>query len=353
MGLPVTTAPVSVPPATSTAPMGVPEPSSPTSHPASVSARPYPPPPPRSRSFTYEEVLEATDGLNVRLGGGGFGEVYRGRLRRCGTPVAVKVLTQDPALGAAAIQLSEEQLLAEVRVLYEVQHPNVVPLRGAVLEGPQRCLVYDFMEGGNLEERLARANGRRALSATERVVILSDVARGLAHLHARRPRIIHRDMKTANVLLDRGLVGRIGDFGLARNMTGDADLGGRTTVTHVHTERLLGTLIYMSPEYKNGRLSTKVDAFAFGLVILEALTGLPVNGQDGNLLQLFEEQLEEDPAQLVQRLDPHAPGGWHGRIQARFLLHTTCLVKRWPPVGVCPTLASVHSCCEPQTDPGV
>ena len=127
------------------------------------------------------------------------------------------------------------------------------------------------------------------------------------HLHT-HVKIVHRDVKTANVLLDRGLVGRIGDFGLARQVR---DSGG-PTATHIQAERVLGTLIYMAPEYKNGELSTKVDAFAFGLVVLEALTGLPVaeptNGYR-TLLSYFEEELET-PADLVQRLDSHASGGW-------------------------------------------
>ena len=171
--------------------------------------------------------------------------------------------------------------------------------------------------------------GRRALTANERIMILSDVARGLVHLHT-HVKIVHRDVKTANVLLDHHLVGRIGDFGLARQVSE----GGGPTATHIQTERVLGTLIYMAPEYKNGELSTKVDAFAFGLVILEALTGLPVAAPtDGyrTLLSYFEEELET-PTQLVQHLDSHASGGWDEHVPSHVpALHemaTRCLEAR-------------------------
>ncbi len=108
------------------------------------------------------------------------------------------------------------------------------------------------------------------LTANERVLVLSDVARGLAYLHS-EVRVIHRDVKSANVLLDRGCHGRVGDFGIARSLNDN-----HITATHMHTEHVMGTQVYMAPEYKNGELSTKVDAFAFGLVVLETLTGLPV-----------------------------------------------------------------------------
>jgi len=101
--------------------------------------------------------------------------------------------------------------------------------------------------------------------------VLSDVARGLAFLHF-EVQIIHRDVKSANVLLDRNLVGRIGDFGIAKSATDHRGVAA----THMQTQNVAGTQIYMSPEYKNGLLSTKVDAFAFGLVVLEALTGYDI-----------------------------------------------------------------------------
>ena len=146
----------------STVPMG----SAVTEVPDGMPVPPAPPPPPpsQSRSFTHTELLSATNHFSERLGSGGFGTVYRGCLSS-GTPIAVKVLTQDPALGAAAGLPSDEQLMTEVRVLSEVSHPNVVPLLGSSLDGPQKCLVYAHMDGGALDERLARIAGQLAFCA--------------------------------------------------------------------------------------------------------------------------------------------------------------------------------------------
>jgi interleukin-1 receptor-associated kinase 4 len=126
------------------------------------------------------------------------------------------------------------------------------------------------MEGGTLQDRLA-CRGSSALvplTANERILVLSDVARGLAYLHS-EVRVIHRDVKSANVLLDEGCRGRVGDFGIAKSLN---DNNAGITVTHMQTERVMGTQVYMTPEYMRGELSTKVDAFAFGLVVLETLT---------------------------------------------------------------------------------
>jgi serine/threonine protein kinase len=111
-----------------------------------------------------------------------------------------------------------------------------------------------------------------ALTAKQRILVLSDVARGLAYLHS-VVRVMHRDVKSANVLLDHGCVGRIGDFGIAKCVKDHTNSAAGVTATHLQTQQIVGTPVYMAPEYLRGELSTKVDAFAFGLVILEALTG--------------------------------------------------------------------------------
>ena len=139
------------------------------------------------------------------------------------------------------------------------------------------------------------------LTANERVLVLSDVARGLAYLHS-EVRVIHRDVKSANVLLDRGCHGHVGDFGIARSLN---DNNAGITATHMQTEHVMGTQVYMAPEYKNGELSTKVDAFAFGLVVLETLTGYavcsPAPGHR-NLLSMFDQELDT-AIKLLAHLD--------------------------------------------------
>ena len=131
------------------------------------------------------------------------------------THVAVKRLK----LGAGAAGLSlTDQMRTEVELLSQVQHPNIVPLLGWSKDGMTPCLVYALMEGGSLQDRLAyRGSAAVQLTANKRIIVLSGVARGLAYLHS-EVRVIHRDVKSANVLLDRGCLGRTGDFGIAKSL---------------------------------------------------------------------------------------------------------------------------------------
>jgi serine/threonine protein kinase len=201
----------------------------------------------------------------------------------------------------------------EVEVLSQVQHVNIVPLLGSSKDGMAPCLVYALMEGGSLQDRLAcRGSGASVpLTANERILVLSDVGRGLAYLHS-EVRVIHRDVKSANVLLDQGCHGRIGDFGIARSLN---DNNAGITDTHVQTEHVMGTQVYMAPEYIKGELSTKVDAFAFGLVVIETLTGYavcsPAPGHR-NLLSMFEQDLDT-VNKLLAHLDKRACWDQHKR----------------------------------------
>ena len=263
----------------------------------------------QAQRFTYSQLAEATKQFKDKLGGGGFGSVFMGRLPS-GTQIAVKRLEQDSALGEAHGLPGSSQLETEVRTLSTASHPNVVPLLGWSADGVAPCLVYAFCEGGALEDRLAhRIADHPSLTARERILILSDVARGLAYLHQMLD-LIHRDVKSANVLLDRGNVARIGDFGIARHAdSGSGGGGARTKV--IMTQHSSGTFLYMSPEAKNGHISTKMDSFAFGLVMLETLTGLPVHkpkpGRE-DLLELFEEEMETYTG--LQVLLDKAAGSW-------------------------------------------
>jgi serine/threonine protein kinase len=126
-----------------------------------------------------------------------------------------------------------------VEVLSQVQHVNIVPLLGSSKDGMAPCLVYALMEGGGLQDPLAcRGSGALVpLTANEWMLVLSDVARGLAYLHS-EVRVIHRDVKSANVLLDEGCRGRIGDFGIARSLNENHP---GITCTHMQTEDVMGT----------------------------------------------------------------------------------------------------------------
>ncbi len=214
--------------------------------------------------FTYEALSKATNNFEKRLGGGGCGSVFQGVLAS-GTHVAVRRMELGVAAGAdAGWRAMTDQMRTEVEVLTQVVHVNIVPLLGWSRDGMSPCLVYAFMDGGSLQDRLAcRGSGAVPLTANERILLLCDVARGLAYLHS-EVRVIHRDVKIAYVLLDRSCLGRIGDFGIARSLNYNS-----AGITHMHTEHVMGTQVYMAPEYKNGNLSTRVDSFAFGLVVIE------------------------------------------------------------------------------------
>ena len=145
---------------------------------------------------------------------------------------------QNQALVAEMAIQAAKQTPHEVELLSKAVHPNVVPLLGWCVDGPASCLVYALMEGGALEDRLAMRHAQRpALTSSERCVILADVARGLAYLHTEL-RIVHRDVKSANVLLDRGSIGRLGDFGIARQDDDATSAAGTARMrTHMLTSQ--------------------------------------------------------------------------------------------------------------------
>ena len=243
-----------------------------------------------------------TNNFEKCLGGGGCGSVFQGVLAS-GTRVAVKRLELDGLSGAGAGCLSmADQMRTEVEVLSQVHHVNIVQLMGWSKDGMAPCLVYALMKGGSLQDRLAcRDNVSVPLTANERILVLSDVARGIPYLYS-EVFFIHRDVKSTNVLLDECRRGRIADFGIGRSLN-VIDTG--TIVTHMQTEHVMGTQVYMAPGYKNGDLSTKVDAFAFGLVVIEALPGYAVcSPAPGhlNLMSMFEQELDT-ASKLVVHLD--------------------------------------------------
>jgi len=192
-----------------------------------------------------------------------------------------------------------------------------VPLLGWSNDGEAPCLVYALAAGGSLQDRLMCRENGAPLTSKERILVLSDVLRGLAYLHA-EVRVIHRDVKSANVLIDHGCVGRIGDFGIARSVRDNCG----DTATQLQTQAPMGTTIYMSPESMRCELSYKVDSFAFGLVMIETLTGLPVlhpTAGRSNLHSMFEEDMDT-AEEFLKHLDTRAR--WEPHTSERIpLLH--------------------------------
>ncbi|KAL8463667.1 hypothetical protein ACS0TY_033576 [Phlomoides rotata] len=212
------------------------------------------------KEFSFETLVKATGNFNPnqKLGEGGFGPVYKGKLDD-GREIAVKKLSQNSSQGKKEFQ-SESKLLARV------QHRNVVNLLGYCLHGPEKLLVYQYVANESLDKILFKSDKRQLLDWKRRYNVITGVAKGLLYLHEEAHcRIIHRDIKASNILLDDKWAPKIADFGMARLYPEDQ--------THVNT-RVAGTNGYMAPEYlMHGHLSEKADVFSFGVVVLELISG--------------------------------------------------------------------------------
>ncbi|KAE8727023.1 putative receptor-like protein kinase [Hibiscus syriacus] len=221
------------------------------------------------RVFSLEELEDATDGFNrkLKIGEGGFGSVYKGTIRPLagrGDPLVVAV----KRLNTQGLQ-GHKEWLAEVQFLGVVDHPNLVKLLGYCSadgeRGIQRLLVYEFMPNRSLEDHLF--NKTSTLPWKTRLEIMLGAAQGLAYLHeGLEVKVIYRDFKSSNVLLDEGFRPKLSDFGLAREgPTGDR--------THVSTT-VVGTYGYAAPEYiDTGHLTIQSDVWTFGVVLYEIITG--------------------------------------------------------------------------------
>ncbi|KAG6478888.1 hypothetical protein ZIOFF_062333 [Zingiber officinale] len=211
-------------------------------------------------SFDFAAIVQATGNFSSsnKLGEGGFGPVYKGRLKE--EEIAVKRLSKTSEQGA-------DEFKNEVVSIAELQHRNLVRLLGYCIEANERMLLYEYMPNGSLDKFLFDKVKARSLDWKSRYNIILGVARGFLYLHHdSRLRIIHRDLKASNILLDKDMNPKISDFGLAKIFDGNE--------TIKKTRRVVGTYGYMSPEYvKNGAYSVKSDVFSFGVLILEIITG--------------------------------------------------------------------------------
>ncbi|CAI9753110.1 unnamed protein product [Fraxinus pennsylvanica] len=214
------------------------------------------------RKLTFGDLLEATNGFHNDsvIGKGGFGDVYKAQLKD-GSVVAIKKLIHVSGQG-------DREFTAEMETIGKIKHRNLVPLLGYCKVGEERLLVYEYMKYGSLEDVLhdRKKIGLKLNWAARRKIAIG-AARGLAFLHHNCiPHIIHRDMKSSNVLLDDNLEARVSDFGMARLMS--------AMDTHLSVSTLAGTPGYVPPEYyQSFRCSTKGDVYSYGVVLLELLTG--------------------------------------------------------------------------------
>ncbi|KAF3665530.1 putative LRR receptor-like serine/threonine-protein kinase-like isoform X1 [Capsicum annuum] len=211
--------------------------------------------------YTFHQIKAATENFNAvnKLGEGGFGPVYKGLLPD-GTTIAVKKLSAKSKQGI-------HEFVNEIGMISALQHPNLVKLMGCCAEDNELLLIYEYMENNNLDHALFGSEELKSrLNWSTRVKIILGIAKGLTYLHEEsKLKIIHRDIKPTNILLDKELNAKIADFGYAKLNEGEH--------THVIT-RIAGTTGYMAPEYAmRGHLTPKADVYSFGVVTLEIVSG--------------------------------------------------------------------------------
>ncbi|KAK9160025.1 hypothetical protein Syun_006366 [Stephania yunnanensis] len=213
-----------------------------------------------TRVLSYKEIKAATNNFKEVIGRGSFGSVYLGKLPG-GKLVAVKVRFDQTQLGA-------DSFINEVHLLSQVHHQNLVSLEGFCYESKKQILVYEYLPGGSLTDNLYGPNSKKlSLSWIRRLKIAIDAAKGLDYLHnGSNPRIIHRDVKSCNILLDTNMNAKVCDFGLSKQVP-QAETSHVTTVVK-------GTAGYLDPEYySTQQLTEKSDVYSFGVVLLELICG--------------------------------------------------------------------------------
>lgn len=264
------------------------------------------------RVFSSNELKSATGGFHSsnKIGEGGFGSVYKGRLRD-GSVVAVKVLSIE-----LESMRGEREFISEIATLCNIKHENLVTFRGCCVDGAQRYIVYDYMENNSLAHTLLGAEQNRLrFSWKARRDISIGVARALAYLLEEvEPHIIHRDIKASNILLDGNFTPKVSDFGLSKLLI--------DSTSHVST-RVAGTLGYLAPEYAvSGHLTRKSDVYSFGVLLLEIVSGRPVVDFD---LDYREQYLVQkaweayEAKELVKLVDPALDKNFPETEAVRFL----------------------------------
>uniref|UniRef100_A0A667WMC8 Interleukin-1 receptor-associated kinase 4 n=1 Tax=Myripristis murdjan TaxID=586833 RepID=A0A667WMC8_9TELE len=277
-------------------------------------------------SFFYHELMKITGNFDdrpmsdggSRLGEGGFGTVYKGLINE--KPVAVKRLNpmEDIPLEELRVQFNQE-----IQTLLVLKHENLVDMVGFSCDGQHPCLVYAYMANGSLLDRLACLDESPPLSWKRRCLIAVGTARGLEYLHNNHH--VHRDVKSANILLDEAFVPKISDFGLTR-------ASAKRSSTTMMTERIVGTRAYMAPEALRGEITPRSDIFSFGVVLLEILSGLAPadeNREQQFLMELrYDIDDEDDDLTLEDFLDTKMRDWELAQVESVYSLACSCLNER-------------------------
>ncbi|CAA7018121.1 unnamed protein product [Microthlaspi erraticum] len=243
----------------------------------------------KSRRFTYSEVLKMTNNFQNVLGRGGFGMVYHGTTLNGSQEVAVKLLSQSSTQGY-------KEFKAEVDLLLRVHHTNLVSLVGYCYEGDHLGLIYEYLPNGDLKQHLSGKDGC-IINWSIRLRIALEAALGLEYLHIGcTPPMVHRDVKTANILLDENLKAKLADFGLSRSF----QVGGESQ----DATAVVGTFGYLDPEYYHERrLCEKSDVYSFGIVLLEMITNQPVINQTLHITQWVGFKMNQ--GDITEIMDPN------------------------------------------------
>ncbi|KAK9092217.1 hypothetical protein Syun_027128 [Stephania yunnanensis] len=261
--------------------------------------------------FDFNSMMVATGNFSLanKLGEGGFGSVYKGKLHN-GCEIAVKRLSKYSGQGVIEFK-------NEVELIAKLQHRNLVQIIGCCIEEEEKMLIYEYMPNKSLNFLLFDQTRSKSLDWKMRYDIIFGIARGVLYLHQdSRLRIIHRDLKASNILLDAKMNPKISDFGMARIFGGDQ--------SQANTRRVVGTYGYMAPEYAmDGLFSVKSDVFSFGVLLLEIISGKKNSGfyhedptmnlmkhawelwKDGRILELIDPSmgnsfLEEEVVRFIQ-----------------------------------------------------
>ncbi|PON54669.1 Mitogen-activated protein kinase kinase kinase [Parasponia andersonii] len=299
--------------------------------------------------FTFRQIKTATNNFDAanKIGEGGFGSVYKGVLLD-GTIIAVKQLSSKSKQG-------NQEFVNEIGMISALQHPNLVKLHGCCVEGKQLLLVYEYMENNSLAHSLfGSAECQLKLDWPRRQKICIGIARGLAFLQEESPlKIVHRDIKATNILLDRDLNPKISDFGLAKLDEEDN--------THI-TTRVAGTIGYMAPEYALwGYLTHKADVYSFGIVALEIVAGIKNTkfGPYEDYVCLLDWALvSQQKGELMGLVDPRLGSEFYKEEAIRMIKVALLCTNASPALR--PTMSTVVSMLEGRTrvhelilDPGV
>lgn len=261
------------------------------------------------RSFTLHSIEVATQKYKSLVGEGGFGCVYRGTLPD-GQEVAVKVRSATSTQGTREFD-------NELNLLSAIRHENLVPLLGYCCENDQQILIYPFMSNGSLQDRLyGEAAKRKTLDWPTRLSIALGAARGLTYLHTFSERcVIHRDVKSSNILLDQSMTAKVADFGFSKYAPQEGDSGTSLEVR--------GTAGYLDPEYYSTQhLSAKSDVFSFGVVLLEIVSGRePLNikrpRNEWSLVEWAKPRIRN--SRIEEIVDLSIKGGYHAEAMWRVL----------------------------------